>query len=431
MIALQILNLVYRYNKIAWISSCLTVESGALDMDKTNSTDYGEIAVAISNLANDVKILPPDINKSGYTFTPDFKTDEILFGLKGLTYVGDSLVEEIMEKRPYLSYEDFMDKMSLSKRPIISLIKSNAFRNICDKDRKTLLYSFIKNKAKIKTSLSLRNMGALFKGGLFKETTVYNDSLMWYLRKLLRAGKIISNKKIEYFPLNSHAIKFLEDRKEELKIDYIQNEYCVNSNLFEKSYLKSAKELRNFIKKNEKDLIKGLNKIIIGEEAGDYLDGNIGKWEMDSISYYATENELDYIDYEQYNFIERYQDLEIKPIKFFYKKKYPVFNLSHIVGTCLARNKTKGSIKLLTRSGVVTVKFQNAKFAYYDKQIKRNNSIVDTSFFARGNKVIIAGYRSGEKTFRGKVYAKTRHSLVYLIEEVNEDGSLELRSEKR
>jgi len=433
MIALQILNLTYEYNDLAWNSACLTVESGAIDQDgdKNTSSNYGKVAVAISNMEQvGITIAPPDINKSGYVFTPDFDGGVILFGLKGMSYVGDDLVTEIVESRPYTSYGDFYKRIKPSKRKNISLIKSNAFRNIEEKDRRELLMDYIAGKAKVKTSLSLRNMAGLFDAKFFSNTKVKNSSIMWYLRKILRSNEEIKVDDKKYFPLQEMMIEFLNVEHPELKVVYKKDKYLVESSVFESTYEKDADKLRKFIKENEKELLKEYNKIIIVEEASHYTEGTIGKWEMDSISYYATDNELDYIDYEYYPFVDKFKDLKIKPVKFYWKDKYPVFHLSTIIGTCLSRNKNKHMTQILTRSGVVTVKFKGSDFAYYDRQVKKNSSIIDSSFFSRGNKIMITGYRSSETTFRGKDYSRTKQSLVYLIEKITDDGKLEMRSEK-
>lgn len=433
MIALQILNIVYKYSPLAWNAACLTVESGALDQESEDneSTNYGKVAVAISNMEQaGVKISPPDINKSGYVFTPDFEEGTILFGLKGLAYIGDDVVAEIINNRPYTSYDDFYTRLKPSKRKNISLIKSNAFRNIEQTDRVTLLENYIKQKVSTKTSLSLRNMNALFSNKFFSDTEVRISSIAWYLRKILRSNNKKTINKQKYYKLEEGMIDFINAEMSGLNIESIENEYYVLQKDFEDEYSTHADKLRDYINDNEEELLEKYNKVLIREEAGDYLDGGIGKWEMDSISYYATENELDYINYEQYPFVEKFSDIPVKPVKMLWKNKYPIYHLSTIIGTCLSRSKNKHMVHLLTRSGVVTVKFRGAEFAYYDKQVKKDGSIIDSSFFSRGNKVMITGYRSGDNNFRVKTYAKTAYKAVYLIESLNEDGTLNMRSEK-
>ena len=250
------------------------------------------------------------------------------------------------------------------------------------------------------------------------------------MRKILRKKSKVELNNVKYYKLESNMVEFLNKMNQPYNILTIDKNLYIRQNEFENKYKKHADILRDFIDKHEEEFIKRYNEILFEEDASHYLDGGIGKWEMDSISYYATENELKYIDYEKYPFVERFDNLEIKPVSMLWKNKYPVYHLSNIIGTCLSRNKTKHMAKILTRSGVVTVKFKGSVFAYYDKQVKKNNSIIDSSFFSRGNKVILTGYRSNDDTFRVKTYSRTKMKPVYLVEKVKQDGELSMRSEK-
>ena len=46
-----------------------------------------------------------------------------------------------------------------------------------------------------------------------------------------------------------------------------------------------------------------------------------------------------------------------------------MFKLFKICGTCIAKNKDKGTVSLLTTDGVVSVKFRKEYFSLFDKQI--------------------------------------------------------------
>ena len=60
---------------------------------KTKSADYGRIATAIGKLkSNGIDIIPPDINKSSFTFTPDIENNAIRYGLSGIIKVGEEIV---------------------------------------------------------------------------------------------------------------------------------------------------------------------------------------------------------------------------------------------------------------------------------------------------------------------------------------------------
>ena len=52
-------------------------------MEEDDSTDYDKIAKAIGNMtARGINVVPIDINKSDYLFTPDESNNAILYGLK-------------------------------------------------------------------------------------------------------------------------------------------------------------------------------------------------------------------------------------------------------------------------------------------------------------------------------------------------------------
>ncbi|MCW8966846.1 MAG: DNA polymerase III subunit alpha [Candidatus Pacearchaeota archaeon] len=64
-----------------------------------------------------IKILPPDINTSGKSFSVEEVDGEkvIRVGLSGIKNVGGEALKKIVESRPYLSYQDFINKVDLSK----------------------------------------------------------------------------------------------------------------------------------------------------------------------------------------------------------------------------------------------------------------------------------------------------------------------------
>ena len=91
-------------------------------------------------------------------------------------------------------------------------------------------------------------------------------------------------------------------------------------------------------------------------------------------------------------------------------KEIPIYKLTHIIGTVISKNKTKGTINLLTTDGVVLVRFRKEMFAAFDKQLseKREDGtkkIVEKSWFNKGNKLMITGFRR-EDQFVVKKYAK-------------------------
>lgn len=61
-----------------------------------------------------VKILPPNINTSELTYTIN-ESNKLLTGLDALKFVGEEAIKDIIEKRPFTSFFDFMTRVSSKK----------------------------------------------------------------------------------------------------------------------------------------------------------------------------------------------------------------------------------------------------------------------------------------------------------------------------
>jgi DNA polymerase-3 subunit alpha len=88
-----------------------------------------------------IKVLPPDINESLSKFTITGK-NTIRFGLTAIKNVGHNVVEKIVEERkkagPYLSIENFIERMPtevLNKKSMESLIKAGAFDKLAERGK--------------------------------------------------------------------------------------------------------------------------------------------------------------------------------------------------------------------------------------------------------------------------------------------------------
>ncbi len=92
----------------------------------------------------DIEVLPPDINKSDYSFT--IEGEAIRFGLSAIKNVGKSAINSIIkarEKGAFISFTDFLMRVDLrkvNKKTVESLIKSGAFSAFAN--RATLLSNY-------------------------------------------------------------------------------------------------------------------------------------------------------------------------------------------------------------------------------------------------------------------------------------------------
>ena len=94
-------------------------------------------------LKKGIKVLPPDINHSLASFTPD--GDNIRFGLASIKQVGEAVCEEIIKEREangeFKSIYDYIKRVDIkcsNKRALEGLIKAGAFASI-EKSRKQLI----------------------------------------------------------------------------------------------------------------------------------------------------------------------------------------------------------------------------------------------------------------------------------------------------
>ena len=56
--------------------------------------------------------------------------------------------------------------------------------------------------------------------------------------------------------------------------------------------------------------------------------------------------------------------------------------------------------------------------------------IYEKSWFKRGNKIIVTGIRRGSNEFVCKKYKSTPYHMVELITKINDDGTLETKTER-
>ena len=168
------------------------------------------------------------------------------------------------------------------------------------------------------------------------------------------------------------------------------------------------------------------------------------QWAFSSTSFYPNnKHELNNINCDKYNIIDfnllpEEPDFEVK----YYTKKdgeevvWNQYYLYRICGTVTSKDKNKRTVDILTPSNdVVTIRLADEVYTYYEQKISEgtdtNKTVIDDSWFTRGKMLCVVGYRQGDG-FRGKRYRNSifKHTIM-LIEKVNQDGSLELRTERK
>ena len=486
LIALQEMNLAYKYPIIFWNCACLISDSGGSEQEEneideeenrefdwnessfitmedftanndeeendededeeneeskstskkkqTKTANYGKIASAIGKMKmSGIDIAPPDINKSTYTFSPDVDKSLIRYGMSGIVKVGEELVKRIIENRPYESFNDFLNKIKINKPQLVNLIKCGAFD--CFGDRKELMEQYINIVSDTKKRITLQNMKMLIDFKLIPDEydlqrRVYN------FNKYLKKMKLDST----YYGLDNIALSFFEkyfDMDNLYTTDLTESGLMIKQTVWEKIYQKQMDIIRPYIKSHNQELLNSVNNTLISQTWNKYCEGNINKWEMDAVSCYFNQHELEYVDeieYECSDFFNLPEEPEIDNIITIKGKQVPLFKIRRIMGTVLDKNKAKKTVTLLTTNGVVTVKIFGDVFTHYDRQISEKGAdgkkhVIEKSWFSRGNKIIVTGIRR-EDSFVAKKYSRTPYHLVELITNINEDGTIITRGER-
>lgn len=433
MIGLQNLHLNLEYNPIYWQSACLNVDSGTLD---GGGIDYAKIGSAIGKMQSQgVSISLPSINKSKLIFTPNKETNTIMYGLGAIKTINTDLAQQLINLRPYTSLQDFLtrayDEKVITNTHLISLVKSGALDEFGE--RKSVMMDVIRHITPTKDSYTLASINKLIESGVLQDRPEYPLILLResFKKSVLRKEKTPGAKT----PHKIFKVKNMEEYSSllgEIAVTDIHNNYYeVDEKDFKREFEKQIEDLKEWLKTPE--VVDKVNRYDLNEQWKKYALGTYSAWEMESLSYYFNEHELAHVDEERYG-LSKFYDLPEEAIVERYNKwgerEIPIFELTTVAGTIIGKNDIRHTIDLIGVDGVFSVKFAGGSYSHYSKQIKRDGKVVDKSWFSRGNKVLIHGFRRG-----GQFVAKTyKHSVsqhtTKLITDITEDGYLYYQIER-
>lgn len=466
MLGLQELNLCYKYGTIYWSTANLIVDSGAYNEESNDSTNYGKMATAIATMQyQGTDVTMPLINSAEFGFKVDAANNRIIFSLKGMNGIGTEVVQDILQKRPFTSMEDFAEKMLLphedqpaliKKSKMIQLIKGGCFTELHSKDRQKTMHWYLKNYVFVPCEkLGMQQYNRLKDLGVLPASLELAEKMINFKKYVLSDEHLYEkhinpNRKIPkkgyhegYYLLDVNSQPFFQNHFSEESIVGTKGEFFI---VGEKKFTKEVDSMIQPIKDwmSSPESLDLYNQALYDELWNEHASGSLASWSMSALSYYDKEHELEHVQEDLYGIVN-YFNLPEEPEPYDFYTRYiqgkqkfvPKFKISRIAGTVLNADNNHHMVTLLTKYGVVNVKFNKGHYAFYNKRISApldensdKKTVLENSWFKRGSLIAIAGIRRGDQ-FIPMIYKDTIYKhTVNLIQEIYEDGTLLLQSER-
>lgn len=438
-IALQEMNLSHKFPLLYWNCACLSVNANAIneedyeflvdeeileltdeeDEKKSSKVAYDKIAAAIGKFKNTLTIVSPDINKAKMGFIPNVENNTIMFGLKGISLVGDDIVKEIIARRPYSGVQDFVNKMRdgnktlIAKNKVVNLIKAGCFDAIEQKPRVEIMKDFIGSLTPKKEKLNLNNFLMLIRNNLVPPSLDFEKGVYLFTKEIRKQkdGNGFYTMRDEDNVLYLWYVKWIG--KEPPIID---GEYRLKVSEWDSYYNSKMDNVRNWIKKDMDNLIERLHEIEYSEEWNKYCNGDVLQWELDSLNFYHSGHPLTNKEFPIE--VDSIDDLKENDFDGFWNingEMVPKMVLHSIAGTVLVKDKKANIVVLSTPDGVIKVKIYKAQFAKYDKVTEdEEGNVIEDSFLDKGNHLLITGILRDEM-FIPKVYKNTPQPPILKI----------------
>lgn len=432
-IGFQTAYLATHWNPIYWNTACLIVDSGSLE-ESEGQTDYAKIAKALGKIiSNGISVSLVNINESDYSFKPDAANNRILYAMNALNKVGGDVIGNIIKNRAYKSLNDFLVKCPLNKTVMVSLIKSGAFDETDEvwaktvnpsAPRRAIMAYYISKICEPKKKLTLQNLSTLIQKNLLPDSLSLERQVFLFNKKLKnqKEGK-------EYYLLKEDDFLFYEEHFSEDDLIIVDGKNLLPQSKWDNIYSKMMNNIREWLKENQERVLNELNDLLFKECWDKYAAGTVSAWEMESMCFYYHEHELAKVNTSKYG-ISDFNKLPTVPKaeKFFKRKgkEIPIYETTRIIGTVLGKNDVRSTVSILTTTGVVDVKFTKEYYANYNRQLSEvqldgTKKVIDKSWFTRGTKIMVTGYRIDD-TFRAKSYSHTSTHQLYRIKDVTNDG---------
>lgn len=168
-----------------------------------------------------IKVLPPKINESKFSFTANPEKKEILFGFGAVKGIGESVITKIIDNQPYASFNDFIEKVP-DKTATIALIKANAFPT---NNRMKLMHRYAKSLYPVKEYKPVTSLPTRAK--LIMDWDICVDDY--------KDGRKVNKEAVLEIYNNKRKIQFDEEQKEMYKsfMEDFKNKYATDEFLWE------------------------------------------------------------------------------------------------------------------------------------------------------------------------------------------------------
>ena len=458
LIAVQEANLATRWDPLYWCCACLCVNAGnyvkemgdAADDEEENeevedavsdkkekrvAPNYGKIAKAISDVQlSGVQVELPAINNAQVDFVPDVKNQKIYYSLQAISTVGVDLLEKILVERPFTSLQDFLDRVQPTQTQMLGLIKAGCFNQLCGKTQQGVLAEYLQHEAEKnfprKDKLTAVNLKKLIE--LKWAPPEFRDELrVFKFKRYIDANQYDASTKrylLSEETCQKFFATFIEQKLNCAKGDYSvlpEGVIAIKSTAFKKAYDSYVGKIVDFLNtpKGQDTYLETVRQDYINGITDKYCYGSESRWEFETMSFYHGDHELKNVNNTYYNIVN-FNDLPETSEK-------PT--MCALAGTVVGTNNMRHMVSILTpRSGVVDVKLFGDAYVRYNKKIStvdpdtKKKTVVDDSWFKRGNKIIVYGMRK-ENTFHCRGL-KTEYGTRYvgLIKNVNHDGTLDI-----
>ncbi len=447
-IALQEMNLSYFYPSICWKCACLSVDAGAVneedyynlvdtgvieltdedDKREQNKVQYGKMAAAISRYKEFTNVELPDINIARFGFTPDVESNSIMFGMRGISRVGEQNINDIVINRPFTSLNNFLEKMTtkdgkklISKDRVVNLIKAGAFDKLENKPREQILKDYILTVCDQKQKLNLMNYSMLMKQGLMPPELdfcgkVYNFTK--YIRKMRYMGNYI----LDELGYSFYTENYSTPQPKQIINEQGETIWVIGETTWDAIYNREMDKVRNYIKAHHDELLAQLNSRLFDAEYQKYAKGDILQWELDSLNFYYSGHPLANVVSQLPCEITSAKDLKEDDFDGFWMikgKRVPKYKLHTIVGVVIDKDKTKGLVTLSTPDGVIDMKLYKQQYAILSHQLsdlddEGNKIVTEESFVEKGTFLLVTGILRNN-LFVPKVYKDTGFDPILKI----------------